>query len=130
MTWWTDVCLKLGMVTFETVGFEKLARELKALGPRVGKSAKRVVRGSANQLKRDIKAAAPVDKGDLAASITARVANNGLTAVVSTDDETARLTEFGGRRQDPQPYFLPTAAKAAPRIGRAIELAVTRALKK
>ena len=116
-------------VKFELVGFEGAGRDIRRLGPKVTRSARRVVRQSADQLKQDISTAAPVDTGELAASIKAKISADGLTAVVFSDNETARLTEFGGKRQAPQPFFLSTASQKSPAIRRAIELAIEQALK-
>jgi HK97 gp10 family phage protein len=114
---------------FTLEGFRGAAADLKRLDARITKAVRPVVRRHAAKLERDIKAAAPVDKGDLRGSIQARVASDGQTAIVYSDDETARLTEFGGLRQDPQPFFLPTAAKTSPAFRRAIEKALKKALK-
>ena len=119
------------MVTFNSSlsGLEGALRDIRRLGPRVTKGSRRVIRRSAEKLRRDISAAAPVDKGDLKASITAKISADGLSATIFTDDPTARLTEFGGKRQVGQPFFLSTAAQQSPAIRRAIEAAVAKALK-
>ena len=117
------------MVTFELVGFKGAARDLKRLGPRVTKATRPVIRKHAAKLVRDIRAAAPVDTGDLRDSVQSRLASDGLTAVVFSDDEIARLIEFGSMRQKARPFFLGTAGKAAAAVHRDITAAVKRGLK-
>ena len=110
-------------------GFAGASADLRRLKTSVPKAVRPVVASRARSLRSKIRAATPVDTGELRGSVEASIASDGLTAVVSTDHEIARLIEFGGLRTRAQPYFLGTAASQAGATRSALIAAVGKALK-
>ena len=110
-------------------GFKGLARDLRKLEPQIKKAIRPVVASEAARIRARIKTAAPVDTGSLRSSIKTQVAGDGLSAVVYTDHEIARLIEFGGLRTRAQPYFLRTAARSGASFRRSVTKAIQAATK-
>ena len=116
-------------MTISLHGFAGLAKDLRKLEPQIKKAIRPVVASEAARIRARIQRATPVDTGSLRASIKTQVARNGLSAVVFSSHEIARLIEFGGLRTRAQPYFLGTAASQAAATRSAIIGAVNKALK-
>ena len=116
-------------MTISLHGFAGLAKDLRKLEPQIKKAIRPVVASEAARLRARIKRATPVDTGDLRSSVKTQVAGDGLTAVVYSDHEIARLIEFGGLRTRAQPYFLRTAARSGPSFRKAITKAIRGATK-
>ena len=110
-------------------GFEGAASDFRRLKLRVMKAARPVVASRARTIRTKIRDSAPVDTGELRGSVEASISSDGLTAVVFTDHEIARLIEFGGLRTRAQPFFLGTAASQAATTRAAIIGAINKELK-
>ena len=104
------------MDTFKLIGFKGAADDLKKLGKSVTRKTRPVIKRAARRVANQIRDAAPVDTGELKASIKTEVAKSGLSATITATAEhalssrgrhevSARSTVFlpnihGGRTKD------------------------------
>ena len=116
-------------MTFKIEGIKGLQADLRRLRSDIRKAVRPVVASRARTIRTKIRDAAPVLTGDLRQSVEASISSDGLTAVVYSDHEIARLIEFGGLRTRAQPYFLGTAASQAAATRSSIIGAIDKALK-
>lgn len=88
--------------------FDRIARQL----PQV---VDKVVRKTAFEIESVAKSRAPVDTGNLKASISTMV-DGPAHAVVGTNVEYAPFVEYGTRHMAAQPYLIPAAEQARPKF--------------
>lgn len=88
----------------------ELAALLAAAGPKVEDEAGDSVGDVAEQLQADARAAAPVETGELRASIYLR--RDGTSSEVGSDVRQGFFQEFGTSVMPPQPWLWPAAATA------------------
>lgn len=87
---------------------------LRAVPSRLVERAVSVVNKAAFDIEAGAKRRCPVRTGNLRASITTVVADNGLQASVGTSVHYAPYVELGTRRMAPRPYLLPAAEQVRP----------------
>jgi HK97 gp10 family phage protein len=83
---------------------------------------KRTVFTSAINVKADAKTRAPVDTGNLRASIRHKMSGDSLSAMVYTNVYYAPDVEFGTSKQRAQPYLIPALENEMPRFERRLKL--------
>lgn len=109
-----------------------LAADLDRAGGRVGARAAQVIRAGASRITRDAKILAPVDTGNLRASIGADITGDGrnsaITAEIGPTADYGAYVELGTSRQAPQPYLFPAFDNNVDGITRALGDAITEAL--
>ena len=77
------------------IGANKVRKALNRWGESIEADVKRIVVETANLLKAEAVARAPVDTGDLKQSIEVDILNDGLTAIVTVGVHYAIYIEFG-----------------------------------
>lgn len=90
-----------------------LSADLARLGDRARTLSGAVVAKSAADLEKYAKAAAPVDTGNLRASIGTTM-HDALTAEVGPTANYGAFLELGTSRMGPQPYMFPALDKVTP----------------
>ena len=102
----------------------KLTIDLTTAGPRVGALASQILRKAALDVEAEAKRLAPVDTGNLRASIGVDLGDDGRSGTASaTIGPTASYgiyLEHGTRRMAPRPYMGPALDKVAPGFEAAI----------
>lgn len=91
----------------------KLSADLKGESKRVGARGALVVRKTAAAITRDARLMAPVDTGNLRASISSTITgdgrNNRMSAEIGPTASYGWFVEGGTSRMAPQPYLFPAA---------------------
>lgn len=90
------------------IAWEKWA---KTVAPKVAKETKEAVATSGLKVETEARWNAPVDLGNLEASIVHEFLNGGLSVIVFTDIEYALAVELGTMHQGAQPYLIPAFDK-------------------
>lgn len=102
----------------------KLSLDLKLAGVRVGAQASAAVRKTAFDIVADAQALAPVDTGNLRASISADILGDGrfgaVEAEVGPTASYGAFVEWGTSRMAPQPYLGPAFDRRAPGLEQAL----------
>lgn len=105
-----------------------LAADLERAPGRVGARAAQVIRSGAARITRDAKILAPVDTGNLRASIGADITGDGrtgsITAEIGPTADYGVYVELGTSRMAPQPYLFPAFDNQIDGISRALGDAV------
>jgi HK97 gp10 family phage protein len=112
------------MFTFDKKSLEKLQRKLEKDFPRAYKEeGRKIIRAATTELKNDIKAAAPMDSGDLRRSIYVKVLRDKFGSPTAADVRVKtgkkaqkknrdgwywRLHEYGTGKMDANPFVYPT----------------------
>ena len=104
------------MDTFKLIGFKGAADDLKKLGKSVTRKTRPVIKRAARRVANQIRDAAPVDTGELKASIKTEVAKSGLSATITATAEHALSVEAGTRFQPARPFFYRTFTAAEQKI--------------
>lgn len=92
---------------------------------RFKKDARRIIKGTALQMERDMQTAVPVDTGHLRRTIGTHIKDDGMTARVGAsmngNADYASYVEYGTRFMDAQPYFNPAFDKAEQEFKRKVK---------
>jgi HK97 gp10 family phage protein len=97
-------------IDVDTSEVEALAADLNAAGPKVAKLSSAEMTEVAKGVESAAKAAAPVDSGDLRASI--HTIGGADWRRIQTGVRYATFVEFGTWKDAPQPYLWPQARRA------------------
>ena len=116
-------------MTFTLHGFDGLAGDLRRLEKDIRRAAKPAIARSAKKLENRIRAAAPIDSGELRRSITSKVSRDGMSATITAKARHALPVEFGTRFRPASPFFYTTAKSQEAAIYAAIDRAVADGLK-
>lgn len=92
-------------VTIEWENYEKLAQELKEREDMT--PFKTVVKANGARLQKETMKITPIDTGALMRSISLKITEGGLTALVAPGMHYAAYVEFGTRFMAAQPYVRP-----------------------
>lgn len=96
----------------------RLSADLNNEAKRVGARAATVVRATAARIERDAKIAAPVDTGNLRASISTETTGDGrnarMTAEIGPTAAYGIYVELGTSRMGSQPFLFPAADRHEP----------------
>ena len=111
------------------MGFKGAKLDLRRLEKDIRKAAKPSIGRSAKRLEARIRAAAPVDAGDLRRSIKSSVSRDGMSATVRASARHALPVEAGTRHRPATPFFYSTANAQAAAIYASILRAVNAGLK-
>ena len=101
------------MIEFDASEVRKLAADLGAAGPKARQQAGRVVQASALKMVALAQQLAPVDTGNLRASI-GKDQPAPFTAEVGPTANYGAFVEFGTHKMAPQPYLMPAADAITP----------------
>ena len=110
-------------------GFKGAASDLRRLEKDIRLAAKPAIARAAKRLEGRIRAAAPVDEGDLRRSIKSSVSRDGMSATVRASARHALPVEAGTRHRPATPFFYSTANAQAAAIYAEIDKAVNEGLK-
>lgn len=77
----------------------------------VEEEVKKHIKETALKTELNAKQLAAVDTGTLRRSISTKIENGGLTALVGTNMEYSMAVEYGTSKQNPQPYMTPAYVK-------------------
>lgn len=133
------------------LGTAELSRRLKAIPKEVRKASMEAVRRAADRMADDMRAMVPVDQGDLRTSIVVTepgerppsysqgagqanskpIPDNAVAVTAGNSGvRYAHMVEFGTRKTAAQPFFLPAVRSNRPKARRAINSAISRAIRK
>ncbi|MEC9346063.1 MAG: HK97-gp10 family putative phage morphogenesis protein [Pseudomonadota bacterium] len=115
----------------KVAGTSELRRRLSALPANARAEVTKAIDKSGAEVASMAAALAPVDQGDLKASITHQMADDGLSAKVGSNEVHATFAEFGTKERPAQPFLFPSyralKKRITGRIGRAVKKAATMA---
>lgn len=95
----------------EIEGLDEFLNFTDSLTNEIESEAKKLIVKSAFQTEGAAKRLTPVDTGRLRRSISTKIENGGLKAIVSTNVEYAMAVEYGTSKQSAQPFMLPAYVK-------------------
>lgn len=109
-----------------------LAADLNRASGQVGARAARVLRSGAARIEADAKTAAPVDTGNLQASIGTTITGDGrhgsMTAEIGPTAHYGAYVELGTSKMAPQPYLIPAMERNEDSIIQALANCLTEGL--
>lgn len=110
-------------IDIDTIGFDKIERELVVAGADVVPKARQIVRRTAFGIQRDAAIIAPVDTGALSNSISTdfRDTSGGIEAEVGPTVDYAHYVEDGTSRMNGQPYMRPATDRNLPSMNEAFD---------
>ena len=113
---------------------KELKKFIKRLPPDIKKNVSRLARRKADEMVAGMKAIVPVDKGVLKRSIHARPYAHGMkfyiAAGIRKRGAVGKYVEFGTRKMEKQPYFLPIVKLVGEKFSRAVARSLTRQINK